>query len=80
MISPSEIKIEKGIPKPNIRSKSEEWLKLFSAMDVGDSILLKGSSSGYGGYRARFANGFYKGKRIFSSAKVDKGYRIWRMK
>lgn len=68
-----EVKIEKGIPIPRAGEGNGTWTTVIAAMEVGDSFV---ADSPPGTYYA--AARYVKAK--VAVRRLDKGFRVWRVK
>ena len=73
-----EIKIDQGVPLPDLRIRRSYWREHFRKMNVGDSFLIKTLSHRH---RAQSAANIY-GKDMhqkFAFRRVEDGWRCWRI-
>jgi len=72
-----DIKIDKGIPLPQKRTRIIKAYDLYQKMEVGDSVLIKESERTKLHDAIRVMEGTSKGKLSFR--REDNGFRVWRI-
>ncbi len=79
-------KIEKGIPMPESKNKSRIVYDFFDEMELGDSIVIKGTKKETERFRSalrnrnqRYAAGPLEDMRAFDWFYVHNGIRVWRI-
>lgn len=78
--------IEKGVPVPEGKSKSRTRYSFLDDMELGDSVLIKGTKAETKRFRSalrsrnqKYAHGPLEKMRAFDWSHVYNGIRVWRI-
>ena len=74
----SKIKIESGIPIPQKYPRTSKLMKIVGQMKLGDSVCFKNQKDATLFYLAICR--CFSGNRSGQVAKVENGFRVWRIK
>ena len=79
-------KIEKGVPMPEGKDKGRILYSFLDEMELGDSVLIKGTREETKRFRSalrnrnqKYANGPVEEMRAFDWFYVHNGIRVWRI-